>query len=197
MTIMSKAEKTRNFIIEKTAPIFNRKGFVGTSLFDITEATGLTKGSIYGNFANKDEVALEVFKFNVSKMQAMFDVEINSKTTAKGKLLAYADFYDKSSAAIFPSGGCPIMNTAIESDDTHAELKESSLRALLIWKSSLEKIVVDGISNGEFRNSTNPEEAALAILAMIEGGVMISKLSGKINYMKSIMTTLRYYIESL
>ena len=194
---MSKAEKTRNFIIEKTAPIFNRKGFSGTSLFDMTEATGLTKGSIYGNFLNKDEVALEVFKFNVAKMQAMFDAEINSKTTAKGKLLAYADFYDKSAIEIFPGGGCPIMNTAIEADDTHPELKESSLRALLFWKNSLEKIVSDGISNGEFRSSTNPEEAALAILSMIEGGVMISKLSGKINYMKSIMTTLRYYIESL
>ena len=58
---MSKAEKTRQFIIEKTAPIFNKKGFAGTSLSDMTEATGLTKGSIYGNFADKDEVAMAAF----------------------------------------------------------------------------------------------------------------------------------------
>lgn len=43
---MTKAEKTRNFIVEKTAPIFNMKGYAGTSLNDITAATGLTKGSI-------------------------------------------------------------------------------------------------------------------------------------------------------
>ncbi|WP_435525010.1 TetR family transcriptional regulator [Chryseobacterium indoltheticum] len=61
---MSKAEKTKQFIIEKTATLFNTKGYTATSLSDITEATGLTKGSIYGNFENKDEVSLEVYKYN-------------------------------------------------------------------------------------------------------------------------------------
>ena len=60
---MSTAEKTRQFIIESTAEIFNKKGYAGTSLAHISEATGLTKGSIYGNFANKYEVAKEVFLF--------------------------------------------------------------------------------------------------------------------------------------
>jgi hypothetical protein len=63
---MSKAEKTRAFIIEKAAPIFNMKGFAGTSMADLTEATGLTKGAIYGNFENKDEVALAVYDYNLS-----------------------------------------------------------------------------------------------------------------------------------
>lgn len=50
---MSKAERTKQFIIEKTAPIFNAKGYMGTSMNDIMNATGLTKGSIYGNFETK------------------------------------------------------------------------------------------------------------------------------------------------
>ncbi len=54
----SKAERTRKFIVERTAPIFNMKGYSGTSLTDLTAATGLTKGSIYGNFENKDDVAI-------------------------------------------------------------------------------------------------------------------------------------------
>ena len=58
---MNKAERTRQYIIEKTAPIFNKKGYAGTSLSDMTGATGLTKGSIYGNFNDKDEVALAAF----------------------------------------------------------------------------------------------------------------------------------------
>jgi AcrR family transcriptional regulator len=40
---MSKAEKTKQFIIEKTATLFNTKGYISTSLSDITQATGLTK----------------------------------------------------------------------------------------------------------------------------------------------------------
>ncbi len=61
---MSKAEKTKQFIIEKTAALFNSKGYTRTSLSDISEATGLTKGSIYGNFENRDELAIAVYKFN-------------------------------------------------------------------------------------------------------------------------------------
>ena len=55
---MSKAEKTKQFIIEKTAPLFNMKGYSGTSMSDITAATGLTKGSMYGNFENKTKLQL-------------------------------------------------------------------------------------------------------------------------------------------
>jgi len=62
--MMSKAERTKQFIIERTAPIFNSKGYAGTSMNDIMNATGLTKGSIYGNFENKDEVALAAFDQN-------------------------------------------------------------------------------------------------------------------------------------
>ena len=65
---MGKAERTREFIVEKTAPLFNRKGYAGTSMSDLTEATGLTKGAIYGNFENKDEVALAAFDYNLARM---------------------------------------------------------------------------------------------------------------------------------
>ena len=57
----SKSSRTKQFIIEKTAPVFNAKGYAGTSINDLMIATGLTKGNIYGNFENKDEVALAAF----------------------------------------------------------------------------------------------------------------------------------------
>ena len=46
----TKAEKTKEYIIATSAPIFNKQGYAGTSMSDITKATGLTKGVLYGNF---------------------------------------------------------------------------------------------------------------------------------------------------
>ena len=57
----SKAQRTAQFIIEKAAPLFNTRGYAGTSMNDITRATGLTKGAIYGNFDNKEEIAIAAF----------------------------------------------------------------------------------------------------------------------------------------
>ena len=70
---MKKSEKTRQFIVEKAAALFNTKGFYGTSMADIMEVTGLTKGGIYGNFKTdgadkkgvKEEIALAAFEHAV------------------------------------------------------------------------------------------------------------------------------------
>ncbi len=47
---MTKAEKTKQFILEKAAVLFNQNGYAGTSMDDIMKATGLSKGALYGNF---------------------------------------------------------------------------------------------------------------------------------------------------
>jgi TetR/AcrR family transcriptional regulator, transcriptional repressor for nem operon len=194
---MGKAERTRQFIVEKTAPIFNTKGYAGTSITDITDATGLTKGSIYGNFANKDEVALAAFDHNLGQVEAIIQAEIEKKTTAKDKLLVYVQVYDNFLKYPFPVGGCPILNTAIEADDTHQLLKNKAADAISAWKRKISQLVTVGIENKEFRPDVNPEQVALTIIAMIEGAIMITKLTGKTNFRKSIMQMTEKLIEEL
>lgn len=197
VAIMSKAEETRSFIIEKTASLFNTKGYEGTSLSDMTTATGLTKGSIYGNFANKDEVALEVFDYNLQKIEHIIRSEMNRYQTAREKLLVYVDVYDNFLKHPFPEGGCPILNTAIESDDTHPLLRKKATQAILNWKNKLVDLIESGKSAREFKKSTDAETKALTIIAAIEGAVMITKLTGKMQYRNAIMSSVKEIIEGL
>jgi TetR/AcrR family transcriptional regulator, transcriptional repressor for nem operon len=194
---MSKAERTRQFIVEKTAPIFNTKGYAGTSIADITHATGLTKGSIYGNFANKDEVALAAFDHNLRQVQTILHAEIEKQNTAKDKLLVYVRVYDNFLKYPFPVGGCPILNTAIEADDTHQLLKNKAADAISAWKNNISQLVTLGIERKEFRPAVNPEQVALTIIAMIEGAIMITKLTGKTNFRKTIMQSIEKLIAEL
>jgi AcrR family transcriptional regulator len=194
---MSKAEQTRSFIIEKTAPIFNTKGFEGTSLTDMTAATGLTKGSIYGNFASKDEVALEVFDYNLQKIENIIRSEMSKYQSAKDKLMVYVDVYDNFLKHPFPVGGCPILNTATESDDTHPLLRKKASQAILNWKNKIVALIETGMAAKEFKKSTDAETKALTIIAAIEGAVMITKLTGKINYRNAIMSSIKEIIEGL
>ena len=195
---MSKAEKTKQFIIEKTAPIFNTKGYSGTSINDMTTATGLTKGSIYGNFENKDEVAIASFKFNVKKLHDVLSREIEKQRTFKEKLLVYPRVYAKYQSLEVTLGGCPILNTAVESDDTHPVLKKYAERTLLYWKEKLMYLINQGINAGEFKaKPINAENTALTIIALIEGGMMISKLTGNDKDLSAIMLSLYKIIEDL
>ncbi|QSX73494.1 TetR/AcrR family transcriptional regulator [Lysobacter arenosi] len=103
---MNKAQRTRNLIVEKTAPVFNVKGYAGTSLADMEAATGLTKGSIYGNFANKEEVALAAFEHNWAQAQAAVRAHMEKHASNKDRLLAIAGAYTRLPSG-FPEGGCP------------------------------------------------------------------------------------------
>lgn len=194
---MTKAEKTRNFIIEKTASIFNMKGYAGTSLNDIIAATGLTKGSIYGNFANKDEVALAAFDYNFSTNVSKIEAEISRQNTTEGKLLAYINIYQSLLINGISLGGCPILNTAIDADDTHPALRDKVLKAVLSWKNRIISLIEEGILKKELNGDNNPEQIALTIIAMIEGGVMVSRLTNNMDDWKLIMNSLKKYIKSL
>jgi AcrR family transcriptional regulator len=194
---MTKAEKTKQFIIEQTAPIFNKKGYAGTSLHDITQATGLTKGSIYGNFGGKDEVALAVFDYNLKKVTNIFESEMSKCTTTREKLMVYVKVYSEFQDFAFPAGGCPMQNTAIEADDTHPQLKKKALNAILTWKKAITNIIEQGTKNKEIREDVHAEQIALTMIATIEGMTMIANLTGKANYRKLIIQSIEKMVTDL
>ena len=193
---MSKAEQTKAFIIEKTAPLFNKKGYEGTSMNDIVEATGLTKGSIYGNFANKDEVALAVFDHNLQQVDSVIRREMSSRKSNRDKLLVYVEVYDNF-AGCLPEGGCPILNTATEADDTHPALRKKAHHAVNNWKNKMVSIINEGVRAKEFKPGVQAEDTALSLIATIEGAIMLTKLTGKTSYRKSILQTVRTTIQQL
>jgi TetR/AcrR family transcriptional regulator, transcriptional repressor for nem operon len=195
--IISKAERTRQFIIEKTAPIFNKKGYVGTSLSDITEATGLTKGSIYGNFVDKDEVALAAFDYNVARMLAVTRAEMAKQSTFRGRLLVYVEVYDNYMKYPFPIGGCPIMNTTVEADDTHPVLKGKVGQVVLSWKDRLVELIEKGIAAREFKKDTDAEQTALTLIAMIEGSILLNQATGRLDYRKKVLRSVEKMIREL
>ncbi len=180
---MGKAEQTRQIIIEKAAPVFNKKGYLGTSISDLTKSTGLTKGAIYGNFNNKNEIALAAFDYNVKKIIAELKTEIDKTDNSIEKLLVLPNYYLKNFGEIYKQGGCPITNTAIDSDDTNSMLNKRVKEVIEGLKKTLIRIVNEGISRKEIISSTDPGSFASTLISLVQGGNLLSKASGDINYM--------------
>lgn len=194
---LSKAERTRQFIIEKAARVFNEKGFAGTSLHDLTEVTGLTKGSIYGNFENKDEVALAVFDFNFNRVTNYIKTRIVATENAIERLLVYPEVYRNYFRIPFLQTGCPILNTATEADDTHPQLRRKAAEALSFWKRSVENQVKRGIARGEINKETDPVVFAVILVSLIEGAFMQAKLTGRTAEMCIAMDYLEQMIRGI
>jgi TetR/AcrR family transcriptional regulator, transcriptional repressor for nem operon len=194
---MGKAEFTRQMIIEKAAPIFNKKGYLGTSISDLTKSTGLTKGAIYGNFNDKNEIALAAFDFNVKKVVDELMAEVFKSDDAIEMLLSVAEFFLKNAAEFYKRGGCPIVNAAVDSDDINISLNRKVKEKIEGLRVMIAKIVEAGIEKGKIASSINPDSFASVAISMIEGGSLLSKATGDMHYLQSSIGQLKTQILSM
>ncbi|MBV8326882.1 TetR/AcrR family transcriptional regulator [Chryseobacterium sp.] len=193
---MSKAEKTKQHIIEKTATLFNTKGYIATSLSDITEATGLTKGSIYGNFENKDEVAIEVYKYNADLLGQTLSRSFGEEFPAsKDKLHAFVTFYRKNWQTVFANGGCPLMNAATEADDSFPALKIQVRHSFEIWMKKIAEVIIQGQKKGEIHQEIDANRYASLFIMLIEGGILLSKTMGDQRFLYHALDKVTHIID--
>lgn len=193
---MTKAEKTKQHIIKKTATLFNTKGYISTSLSDITQATGLTKGSIYGNFENKDEVAIEVYKYNADVLSKTFSRSFGDEyPAASDKLRAFVAFYRKNWKTVFSNGGCPLMNAATEADDSFPALKNQVRSSFKQWMKKIETVIQQGQENKEINENINAEKYASLFIMLIEGGILLSKTMEDQSYLNQALDKIIHMID--
>jgi len=194
--MLTKSEKTKQFIIEKAAPLFNKKGYAGTSMNDIMTATGLAKGGVYGHFESKDEIAAAAFEYSLSQVRSELLSAINKHPSALGKLFAILAFYKNYTLKPSVEGGCPILNTAIDADDAYPFLKKKAKNALNEMLGGLQQIIELGKAMQEIKLSLNSRKVAEMIFAQIEGGIMMAKVSDDVNLLNSVLDNLKIYIDT-
>lgn len=187
---MTKAERTRHFIVEKAAPIINKKGMAGTSINDIVEATSLTKGSVYGNFESKDEICLEAFDYLVKRVGADMSQAMSRANNNREKLEAIFGYY-LNNVTLENNYGCPLLNFGTEADDTNPAVKVKVNKAILHIQGTIAKIIRSGIEAGEFKKTLDADAFAIKAFAMIEGGMWIARLQGSPKQMQLIIDSLR------
>lgn len=194
---MTKSERTKQFIIEKTAPVFNMYGFEGASLAVLQQVTGLTKGSLYGNFRDKEEMAVEAFRFSMSTIRDAFQAKIKKQKTAKGKLLTFLGVYAGFVRQPPVAGGCPILNNAIEADDFHTSMKEVVAEEIERTIDFITSLFEQGKSNGEFVAHVRSRELAYLLFTSIEGAIMVSRVSGTETSMRAVVKHYKQILNSI
>jgi TetR/AcrR family transcriptional repressor of nem operon len=172
---LRKGEQTRREIIRKAAPIFNQKGYDGAALSDLMRATGLGKGGIYRHFDSKQELAGEAFDHAWKlAMDAHFEgAQEITNTVDRLKQIVRNFRYPR--AGVVP-GGCPLLNTAIDSDDGNPRLRAKARQALRSWLDRLQAIAEEGKRRGEVRSDVDSAKLAMLIVSTLEGSFMIRRL---------------------
>lgn len=193
----SDREKTKEDIIQKSAEMFNKKGYLSTSIQDIETCTGLSKGSIYGNFANKEEVALEVFRYNFRLLFSGIETMIEQADTAKDKLLAYVHYYRKNYRFHLDRGGCALLNVSVDVDDTNPALRAKAVKYIKVWEKTVHYLLELGTAQKEWKDNIDKQAFFSKLASLIQGGIFLSKTTGDERYLLDNLSDLETYIHSI
>lgn len=191
----TKAERTTAYIIETVAPIFNRQGYVGTSMSDLTEATGLTKGALYGNFENKDALALSAFQYNSTKLLDTLDEVLSKEGTSMEKMHRLINFYRTYDIYTHTMGGCPVLNTGVDSQYNHRILGAATRETARIIEGKIALVLEEGVNRGEMKLPVPPLQFAKQFFTMIMGAIAMATIMSDRKYLYNTMAYLEVLIQ--
>jgi TetR/AcrR family transcriptional repressor of nem operon len=192
---MAKGDETRRRIVTKAATLFNQHGYEGSSMAELMDATGLEKGGIYRHFSSKEELAAEAFDYAWQEALNARTHDLDSISNSVDKLKQFVTNFVERRPSV--PGGCPLLNTTIDSDDGNPVLRKRARKALDGWLNDLSAIVSIGIKRKEIRREVNPKTLAALIIASLEGALMISRLERTGEALRAVQAHLESYLESL
>jgi AcrR family transcriptional regulator len=185
--MLTKAEQTAEYIVQIVAPIFNKNGYTATSLSDITKATGLSKGAIYGNFKNKEELAIAAFKMNEGNIICRItDHQSLSKSPIK-KLFLITDFYRNYYNYTQELGGCPVLNMGIDAKYQIPSLFRHVKSAIAKIQTNVAKLIDAGKECKEIKEETDSMLYAKRLHSMITGAIFMTHTMEDNSYLLETM----------
>jgi TetR/AcrR family transcriptional repressor of nem operon len=191
---MSKGEETRQRIIASAAALFNQRGFEGSSMSELMKAVELEKGGIYRHFSSKEELAAAAFDYAWKAATDARMRDLDDVPNSVDKLKRFISNFIEQRPSV--PGGCPVLNTAVDTDDGNVVLRDLALEALEKWRERLQSIVETGIQKKEIKRRVDPKELATLIISSLEGALMISRLEKRRDALQSIQAHLVSHLES-
>jgi AcrR family transcriptional regulator len=174
---MRNSDVTIGTILKRAGTLFNSRGYKATSIGHITAASGFTKGAIYRHFKNKEALEEEALGYLTGVMYEHLTRRIKAQRTAPDKLRTIVSFFESYISKPPIKGGCPLLNAAIEADDSSPQLRRKANSILETLKSSIIHILSKGIEFGQLKKHVDKHYFATVMIASLEGGIMMSKLA--------------------
>lgn len=197
MTPPRDPEATRQQILEVAAQEIAENGFQKASLSDILENAGVSKGALYHHFKSKQALGYAVFDEIFSKEHVdMWSLDMSScddpLTQLKQKFLCLRNMSEHEM-----KHGCPVMNVCMEMTGVDEGFREKAVKLYSQLNDNIEQLLIKAKDAGQVRADVNPEAVALFLSASIQGMTAQVKYVRSVDVLKSSLSAIADYLESL
>jgi TetR/AcrR family transcriptional repressor of nem operon len=172
------------------------RGVAAASMSDVTAACELERGGVYNHFSSKDELSLAAFDYAAQLVRKRLVDAAEAERDPVRKIDAMIAVYRNVAQNPLLPGGCPLLNAAIEADDTNPPLRNRVRKAMSGWRTLLVRAVEEALAAKQLA-PVDPEAFASIVIAALEGGIMLSSLYRDPTHMHAVVDHLRSWITSL
>jgi TetR/AcrR family transcriptional regulator, lmrAB and yxaGH operons repressor len=170
---MPRPDRSRAALIDSAALLFRRQGYAATGVNQILETADVKAGSLYHHFPNgKQELAAAVVESAGGEIERLLRRFLDSDSSIADIVDGWIDLMIVQLASD-QRDGCPIEPIATESVNASSQLRDASARAFAGWTAAVaERLRADGWAPRE------AAQTALAVIALIEGALILSRIAG-------------------
>jgi AcrR family transcriptional regulator len=153
--------------------VFWRKGFQGTSLDDITAATGLAKPSLYAAFGDKNALFLKVLDRYHERIVANAERVLKEGPSARDAIERWLTGFVPFCSGVKGTRGCLSVNTAADGASDQKEVRNRLER----FNRKLEQLLSNRLraDRAQFSDAFDPDHTAHAIMAIYMGLMVLAK----------------------
>ena len=193
---------TRDKILTESRALILKNGFSGTSIDNILEKTGITKGAFFYHFKTKNLLAkalLEDFaREDISYMNEALEKTEPLKGDALQRLLQFIqEFIDMISDLSEPPPGCLYATYLSENNQFDKEIWEFISTTILLWRSTLELLIHNVLEENDTKIEVDITSLADLLVVIFEGSYVISKALNEADLTAKQLTHLKNYFQLL
>jgi TetR/AcrR family transcriptional repressor of nem operon len=194
----NKGVLTRQHIIEKSMDLFSVKGFFNTSLADIVQATGLTKGGVYGHFRNKEEIWYAVYDecVRIWKSIVFQGVAEILDPLARIDRVMENSLKNYLGGGIF-EGGCFLLNSLVDLAGVAPTMSNHVLAGFTGFAGLLRRWLEEAASQGLIKEGLNLSEVADFMVISVNGAAPLYAASKDPAVWQHTLAQMRFYTKSL
>ncbi len=187
---MRRGDVTREKLLAETFGLVRRNGFKATSVNDVLQATGVKKGALYHHFPGKDDLGMAVLERTRQCFFNMIDSTLRASSPLAGLDLFLETVLQKQRENGFV-GGCLWGNTVLEMSDIQPTYTKFVEHVFDEWVARMEVAIRAGQCADQIRTDLPAADLARLLVAGIEGGIMMSRLTKQEGPLKTCLTSLR------
>ncbi|HEV7850985.1 MAG TPA: TetR/AcrR family transcriptional regulator [Mycobacterium sp.] len=191
-----KGRATRERIVAAAAELMSRRGVARTTIEDIQEAAAVSTSQMYHYFADKGELVAAVIDFQTDRVLAVQHLGLD-RLECLADLRRWRDIMVDIMRRLGFVGGCPIGSLANELAETDPLARAQVARSFVQW----ENMIRDGLkaiaARGELPDGTEVDNLALATLAAIQGGLLLSQVRRDTAPLEAAVDTMIEHLRTL